>query len=92
MDRAFSFSRWLSKNLEAKEVAVTDLTFSSMSLPSMVESLRAMALTGADLVGSKSKKIAVKITHIAIQSSCSEKIPLGFSATFSGRSNMFEAK
>jgi hypothetical protein len=76
----------------AKPVALTLLTFASISLPNMVESLRATFRNGNDLVGSKSKKMAVKITDIIIYISCSVKTPYEFSSVFSGSANMFAAK
>lgn len=43
-------------------------------------------------VGSKSKKMAVKMTAIAMYNSCSVKIPCGLSFDFSGSEKMFDAK
>jgi hypothetical protein len=63
-----------------------------MSLPNIVDSFVATIRSGKDLVGSKSKKIAVKITDINIQSSCSEKMPRGFSSVFSESEKMLAAK
>jgi hypothetical protein len=78
--------------VDAKLVAVTVLTFASMSLPNIIASFLATIRNGKDLVGSKSKKMAVKITDINIQSSCSEKIPRGLSSVFSGSEKTLAAK
>ena len=61
--------------VDAKLVAVTVLTFASIRFPSIIPSFLATIRSGKDLVGSKSKKMAVKMTDINIHSSCSEKMP-----------------
>lgn len=76
----------------AKLVAVTVFTFASISLPSIVATFWATFRRGKDLVGSKSKKIAVKMTATIMYNSCSEKIPRGFSALFNGSAKTLAEK
>lgn len=47
---------------------------------------------GNDFVGSKLKKIAVKMTATIMYSSCSEKMPRVFSALLRGRAKTFAEK
>jgi hypothetical protein len=63
-----------------------------MSLPSIIESFLATIRNGKDLVGSKSKKMEVKMTDINIHSSCSEKTPRGLSSVFNGSEKTLAAK
>jgi hypothetical protein len=79
-------------NFAANPVAVTVLTFASINFPNIVESLRATFRRGKDFVGSKSKKMAVKMTDIIMYISCSEKMPCKFSSVFKGSANTFAAK
>ena len=73
-------------------MALTVLTFASISFPNIVDSFCATFRKGNDFVGSKSKKIAVKITEQSIHISCSEKMPRGLSSLLSGNEKTLAAK